>query len=681
MRVFKVVGVLSLLVLMPSVGLVGQTPLDSFPEKCGTMVRHERMSDFFLPVAPATLPSGVGSNARGTSVFCIPVVVHVVYRNASQNLSQAQIDSQIAVLNEDFRRTNPDAASTLATFQPVAADSEIEFVLATVDPTGAPTTGVTRTSTNVNAFSVANDNVMFTALGGRDAWPTHQYLNIWVAPLQSGLLGYAQFPGGPANTDGVVITSTAFGRLGSAVSPSDLGRTATHEVGHWLNLRHIWGDGPCGTDDSVADTPSSDAPNYGCTLTHVSCGSLDMVQNYMDYSDDACMNLFTAGQKQRMRAEFLPGGRRESLLTSPGLGGAAFQVNQPAASLSILGNHTSGAQPAITQGVVGQALPLALSSNLASPFFDAGVTVAPLVPAVPHGVVTLGHQIVNLPLHSPSLLFANSGGLLPNFIPMPQGTTLNLTFGTPMTLSAQMLVLNAATVDGFSLSQGVEVQVAAAGAPVVFPPGPTTDDGVVSYALVGSNYNLSLPFFGQVYTSMHVSANGRITFAAPNSSFEPTLTSAVAQEPFVGFWTDMDVSMQGSISVTNPGPGLVQVNYTNVPYYAEPFSSITFQVRFDRNSGIVTMTSLQAIGANPMSNAPSSGQSQILGMSAGGSQTVYGGPVTFSVGGSGGPPQPTAMLIDWLAFGGPTGLVASLQGNLQTIDFLPTGSAYTWAGY
>ena len=248
-------------------------------------------------------------------IITIPVVVHVVYRTAAENISTAQINSQIAILNEDFRRLNSDAT----TQWPQAADAEIEFCLATVDPNGNSTTGITRTQTSVVAHGT-DDSVKFDSQGGKDAWPASDYLNIWVCNIGGGILGYAQFPGGPANTDGVVNGHQYFGNTGTATAPFNLGRTMTHEVGHYLNLRHIWGDGNCNVDDFVSDTPTSDAPNYGCASSHVSCSSLDMVQNYMDYSDDACMNLYTQGQKTRMRALFDTGGPRASLLTSGACG-------------------------------------------------------------------------------------------------------------------------------------------------------------------------------------------------------------------------------------------------------------------------------------------------------------------------------------------------------------------------
>jgi len=257
------------------------------------------------------------TNARkANEVITIPVVVHIVYNDSTENISDAQILTQIEVLNEDFRLTNTDADDVWSQ----AADVEIEFCLASFDPDGNPTNAITRTTTSLSTFDLY-DTMKFNSTGGKDAWPTGDYLNIWVCKLDN-LLGYAQFPnGGRPETDGVVIDYRAMGKMGTAAAPFDLGRTATHEVGHWLNLFHIWGDGGCDIDDKVADTPLSDAENLGCAIGHVSCGTVDMVQNYMDYSDDLCMNLFTQGQKNRMRSMFDPGAPRSSLLYSTACGG------------------------------------------------------------------------------------------------------------------------------------------------------------------------------------------------------------------------------------------------------------------------------------------------------------------------------------------------------------------------
>ncbi|MEM6765307.1 MAG: fibronectin type III domain-containing protein [Bacteroidota bacterium] len=252
-------------------------------------------------------------------VITVPVVVHVVYHSEAQNISDQQIRSQIRVLNEDYRRKNADAYSTPSQFRKLAADTGIEFVLATQDPAGNPTSGITRTYTSRESFISFENGVKYNAKGGKDAWPSDQYMNIWVCNLAMGVLGYAQFPGGPSQTDGVVIGYRYFGTIGNLKKPFNFGRTTTHEVGHYLNLRHIWGDGPCGHDDFVQDTPEAAGPTHGCIQSRSTCGSLDMTSNFMDYTDDACMNMFTKGQSSRMRSLFSPGGAREKLLYSPAL--------------------------------------------------------------------------------------------------------------------------------------------------------------------------------------------------------------------------------------------------------------------------------------------------------------------------------------------------------------------------
>ena len=263
------------------------------------------------------------NNAQRT-VITIPVVVHVIYSNAAGNISQAQIQSEIDRLNLDYHKSNSDTANVPAVWKSLVADCNIQFCLAQRDPNGAATTGVVRKSTTVTSWST-NDAIKYSAQGGDDAWPASSYLNIWVGNLGGGLLGYAQFPGGAAATDGVVILNTGFGSNGTAAAPYNLGRTATHEIGHWLNLIHIWGDdnGACTGTDQVADTPNQGNSNYGCptfpltdNCTTTSPGTMFM--NYMDYVDDACMYMFTNGQNTRIQANFANGGARASILNSQG---------------------------------------------------------------------------------------------------------------------------------------------------------------------------------------------------------------------------------------------------------------------------------------------------------------------------------------------------------------------------
>lgn len=238
----------------------------------------------------------------GLGTINIPVYIYVIYSNSSQNISDAQINSQITVLNNDFNDT--DFGDVRTEFQDLGADININFDLQVVNRQSNP-----RTDWGLNDAVKG----VYPAVPG--------YLTMWVAPITQGYLGYAQFPGGNPSTDGVVMSPQYFGSSAHDTqgnfylsAPFDLGRTTTHEVGHWLNLRHIWGDGRCRQDDFVSDTPSSDAPNYNCDLTEASCRSTDMVENYMDYSDDGCMGLFTNGQKARMRALFASGGARENFI-------------------------------------------------------------------------------------------------------------------------------------------------------------------------------------------------------------------------------------------------------------------------------------------------------------------------------------------------------------------------------
>jgi hypothetical protein len=297
---------------------------------CGSMEHLQQMSNDPQVVERRTqieafTEEWVRNNGGDRALVTIPVVVHVVYNTATENISDAQIQSQITVLNADFRKLNSDASLVPSAFSSLAADANIEFCLASTDPTGASTTGITRTSTTSTSFST-NDGVKFSSSGGKNAWDATKYLNIWVCDISGGILGYAQFPGGSASTDGVVIDYQYFGTMGTATAPFNKGRTATHEVGHWLNLYHIWGDDGtgCTGSDLVSDTPNQADENYGCpTFPQVSCSNGangDMFMNYMDYTDDACMYMFSTGQASRMQALFATGGARASLLTSNGCG-------------------------------------------------------------------------------------------------------------------------------------------------------------------------------------------------------------------------------------------------------------------------------------------------------------------------------------------------------------------------
>jgi pregnancy-associated plasma protein-A len=283
--------------------------------QCGTQQVHERLAETYGPYRQRqnsieqqirrSIDQGVAQRLM-RQLITIPVVVHVVYKTDTENISDAQVKSQIDALNRDYAQKNPDQSTIPAPWKGLASNPNIQFALAKKDPSGKTTTGITRTKTTRDSFGTG-DSVKSASGGGDPAWPSNRYLNLWVCTLGGGLLGYAQFPGGPAKTDGVVILNTAFGTTGTATTPFNLGRTATHEVGHWLNLHHTWGDrNDCGGTDFVTDTPNAQLPNYGKpTFPHISCNNGpngDMFMNYMDYVDDAAMVMFTAGQVARMNA-------------------------------------------------------------------------------------------------------------------------------------------------------------------------------------------------------------------------------------------------------------------------------------------------------------------------------------------------------------------------------------------
>ncbi|MCF6352955.1 MAG: choice-of-anchor J domain-containing protein [Cyclobacteriaceae bacterium] len=276
-------------------------------------------------------------NADGVTVYQIPVVVHIIHNGeaigAGTNISDAQILSQIEVLNEDFRKLNADSVNIPAEFKPFYSDIGFEFVMAKRDPNSQATNGITRTQGSKTVWGMTDDVI----LKSQSYWPSEDYFNIWIAPLSGGFLGWAQFPQSDqlngleppynATTDGVVITYNAFGSIdkeptANLQSRFNLGRTTTHEIAHFFGLRHIWGDGGCGVDDYVDDTPSADTEYYNCPTMGggtTSCNTQDMYMNFMDYVDDVCMNMFSAGQKDRMVIIMENSPRRLSLTNSPGL--------------------------------------------------------------------------------------------------------------------------------------------------------------------------------------------------------------------------------------------------------------------------------------------------------------------------------------------------------------------------
>jgi len=246
-------------------------------------------------------------SATGSLLFRIPVVFHVIHTYGSENISKAQIEDAMRIMNLSFQKLNPDTGMVIPLFQPIFANPEVEFVLASIAPDGSCTDGITRTYSPLTAD--ASDNVK--ALIG---WPSDKYFNIWVVQnIASGAAGYAYYPGISANIDGVVIRHDYVGGIGTSNGSNYTERSLTHEVGHWLDLPHTWGSSNtpglasnCNIDDGIGDTPNTmGVSNFSCNTAQNTCGQIDNVQNYMDYA--SCHYMFTEGQKQAMQSALLSG--------------------------------------------------------------------------------------------------------------------------------------------------------------------------------------------------------------------------------------------------------------------------------------------------------------------------------------------------------------------------------------
>lgn len=395
-----------------------------------------------------TYQEAIANPSDTRMVYTIPVVVHIIYNDAGENLSDELIQSQIDVLNQDFRRMNEDASMTRSVFEDVAGDAEIEFVLASQDPNGNQTNGITRTETERTSFidlditqllaallecgiDITNpeiteeqlecifeslgdidlDQMKSSSTGGTDPWDTKRYMNIWVCNLALDLggmdlpflLGFAYPPVGapnwPAGTipddienkDGVAVHYQVFGlnnpNIGTLAGISDKGRTTTHEVGHYLGLRHIWGDGDCTMDDGLEDTPPAGSNSQPADGSIPSCETLhekdscledalpDMIENYMDYSLESCQNMFTKEQIGIMRA-MLEGPRVELL--------DAMVNTEPLTIINQLIIH-----PNPTEQDINIFLPTGMSSE----FTLYSLEGKPLL----HAQLDPGDQTINLP--------------------------------------------------------------------------------------------------------------------------------------------------------------------------------------------------------------------------------------------------------------------------------------------
>jgi hypothetical protein len=350
--------ILTLIILLCSIAVFSQrrtcATMDKLQERLNAdpefARQHQEMMDFIQnPDNPQTLFRQPNSPAI---VVTIPVVFHVLYKNATQNISDAQINSQLTVLNNDYRKLNADFNAVVpAAFRQLAADVEIVFCKATRTPTGATTTGITRKSVP-STFDLFSD---YYSTAGQPAWNVSKYLNVWIGRFNDNqLLGFANLPPatGPVtfDGDGLVIGDQFFGTTGTASAPFNKGRTGTHEIGHYFGLLHPWGNdfSSCGTaqnSDGVADTPATDNPHYDCPTfpsnanTCTSSANGAMFMNYMDYVDDACMAMFTNGQKTIMQNTLA--GPRLSLLTSAGCGLLGLDEVQAIKAIAVYPNPVS----------------------------------------------------------------------------------------------------------------------------------------------------------------------------------------------------------------------------------------------------------------------------------------------------------------------------------------------------
>lgn len=315
---------------------------EGYEKQRGHNHQQKGLNNFEEKIAEHIKQKHLSKTAEESGIITIPVVIHIVHNTSSKNIggfnngniTEEQVWSQMDVLNEDFRRLNADTVNTPNEYKGIAADIGIEFCLASTDPDGNVSNGITRTYDEQAEFSFAND-IDDKRLKSLSYWPSDQYLNIWVTTISNSVIGWAQFPSdsdqdglggfqGDAETDGVVMDHNYFGnRVGTTAGTSDIyayGRSLVHEVGHWLGLFHPW-TSSCSQQDNdyVDDTPRKLHSSSSCILENPSsCGSRDMYENYMDYSFDQCMNLFTIGQRERMHAVLEVSPRRKAIQSSPG---------------------------------------------------------------------------------------------------------------------------------------------------------------------------------------------------------------------------------------------------------------------------------------------------------------------------------------------------------------------------
>jgi len=469
----------------------------------------------------------ISSNTQNktAAIITIPVVVHVVYKTSAQNISDAQVQSQIDVLNEDFSKLNADASLTPSVYAGLAVNCQIQFCLAKRDPNGLATNGIDRKSTTTTSFS-SNDAIKSATsatAGGANAWNSTQYLNLWSGNLSGGLLGYAQFPGGTAATDGVVILYSAFGRVGTVSAPYNKGRTATHEVGHWLNLRHIWGDANCGSD-LVTDTPTQQTSNFGCpTFPHITCSNVtgDMSMNYMDYTDDACMYMFSAGQSSRMSASI--SASRAGLLSSQGCVPVTTVCGVPA-GLASSGVTTTAAT--ISWGAASNALSYKVQYRIVGAASWTATTSTTTSKALSGLTSASNYEFqVQTVCSSGSSAFSTSG----TFTTATVSTTCNV----PASLASSAITSSTATISwGAAIgANSYNVQYRIVGAASWLATTSTTTSKALTGLTASSNYEFQVQTVCSAGSSAF-SASGLFTTSAVSTGcsdiYEPNASTAAA---------------------------------------------------------------------------------------------------------------------------------------------------------
>lgn len=392
-----------------------------------------------------------------------------------------------------------------------------------------------------------------------------------------------------------------------------------------------------------------------------------------------------------------------ALLLAPVTLAQDWQVNTAAATMHIDGVTSDGNTPAIVNAEALLCTPiqpatptLTFSSTDPGVLAEIALNAHPIVPLSGSGFALPTGQIVNLEIFAALITFVN-GGAVPDFAPLSVGggfpgangveVTIPLSIQTPVTVSAQAVFLDMAAPGGANFTQATQLNVTQVAPPMTIA-GPTGDDSNVSIDLTQApncwaSATGGVPFFGTVYPVIHVSSNGRVLFGGSDTDFSPTLTEALGDNPFVGFWTDLNPSAGGSVTLSRPGATAVRVDWTNVPYFGTT-TPISFGVEFCLICGATTIDGLPGIVANPGST--STGDNQFLGMSPGAvGGATDGGATLFTVGG-GLPANGTDMLYDFYNYttGGGTGLVPSLNGgSLMAIAFTPNGAvapSYGWVG-